>query len=44
MQGITKIGIDLAKQMFQIHGVDNLGHVVLNKQLRRHKCCCFLTN
>jgi transposase len=32
---ITTIGIDIAKNVFQIHGVDAQGHVVLRKQLRR---------
>ena len=32
---VTTIGIDLAKNVFQIHGVDGSGKVVLRKQLRR---------
>ena len=32
---IKRIGIDLAKQVFQIHGVDGQEKVVLRKQLRR---------
>jgi transposase len=32
---ITTIGIDLAKNVFQVHGVDECGNAVLNKQLRR---------
>jgi len=32
---IKRVGIDLAKQVFQIHGVDGLEKVVLRKQLRR---------
>lgn len=32
---ITQIGIDLAKQVFQIHGIDCSGKVVERKQLRR---------
>ncbi len=32
---ITTIGIDLAKEVFQIHGVDTHGKTVLRKQLRR---------
>ncbi|SDH89261.1 hypothetical protein SAMN05428952_10913 [Nitrosomonas sp. Nm132] len=31
---ITTIGIDLAKEVFQIHGVDTHGKTVLRKQLR----------
>jgi transposase len=32
---VTAIGIDLAKNVFQVHGVDEHGKVVLRKQLRR---------
>lgn len=32
---IKTIGIDLAKNVFQIHGVDSEGRPVLKKQLRR---------
>ena len=31
---ISTVGIDLAKRVFQIHGVDQDGNVVLRKQLR----------
>ena len=34
---ITTIGVDLAKNVFQIHGVDNHGKVVLRKKLSRSK-------
>jgi len=34
---IKRIGIDLAKQVFQLHGVDNHEKVVLKKQLSRKK-------
>ncbi len=32
---ITTVGIDLAKNVFQVHGVDEHGKAVLRKQLRR---------
>jgi transposase len=32
---ITTIGVDLAKNIFQIHGIDATGEVVLRKSLRR---------
>lgn len=32
---IATIGIDLAKNVFQVHGVDERGHVALRKQVRR---------
>ena len=33
---ITTIGIDLAKEVFQIHGVDSQGKTVLRKQPKRN--------
>lgn len=35
MREITTIGLDLAKNIFQVHGVDEAGAVVVRKQLRR---------
>ena len=35
MDKITTLGIDLAKSVFQLHGVDTEGRVVLRRQLRR---------
>ena len=32
---ITTVGIDLAKNVFQVHGVDEHGKAVLRKQLKR---------
>src|SRR5690348_6138126 len=32
---VTTVGIDLAKSVFQVHGVDGHGRAVLKKQLRR---------
>lgn len=32
---VTTVGIDLAKNVFQVHGVDEQGKTVLRKQLRR---------
>lgn len=37
----TTIGIDLAKHVFQLHGVDRAGNVVLRKQLRREQMAQF---
>jgi len=34
---ITTIGVDLAKNVFQVHGVDERGKTVLRKQLRREQ-------
>ena len=38
---VTAIGIDLAKNVFQVHGVDEHGRVVLRKQLRRSQVMTF---
>ena len=35
MSKITMIGLDLAKNVFQVHAVDAAGAVVLRQQLRR---------
>jgi transposase len=41
---ITTIGIDLAKNVFQVHGVDERGKTVLCKQLRRTQVAVFFGN
>ena len=41
---ITTVGIDLAKNVFQIHGVDERGRAVLRKQLRRGQIAEFFVN
>lgn len=38
------IGLDLAKQVFQIHGVDEHGKVVLRKQISRQQLAAFFAN
>jgi hypothetical protein len=35
------IGVDLAKNLFQVHGVDRHGQLVLRKQLRRSEMAAF---
>jgi len=35
MQTISTIGLDIAKSIFQVHGVDAAGQVVLRRQLKR---------
>jgi transposase len=32
---ITTVGVDLAKSVFQVHGVDKRGKVMIQKRLRR---------
>ena len=41
---ITTVGIDLAKNVFQIHGADSRGKAVLRKRLRRDQCAAFVGN
>src|SRR3954454_22124426 len=35
MQTITTIGLDIAKSVFQVHGVDAAGQVLIRRQLKR---------
>ena len=41
---ITTIGIDLAKAVFQIHGVDERGKVAVRKQLKRAEMLVYFAN
>jgi transposase len=41
---VTAIGVDLAKLLFQVQGVDERGHVVVRKQLRRDQVAGFFAN
>jgi transposase len=41
---ITTVGIDLAKNVLQVHGVDERGKAVLGKQLRRAQVAVFFAN
>src|SRR5580765_6335056 len=42
MQTITTIGLDIAKSVFQVHGVDATGQVVIRRQLKRRSVLMFL--
>ena len=35
MQTVTTIGLDIAKSVFQVHGIDAAGQVVIRRQLKR---------
>jgi len=35
MQTITTIGLDIAKSVFQVHGIDAEGNVIIRRQLKR---------
>jgi transposase len=41
MTAITTIGLDLAKKVFQVHGVDTEGKVVVARKLRRKEVLAF---
>lgn len=44
MEKLTTIGIDLAKNVFQVHGSDAQGRVMLRKQLRRDNFLAYFAN
>jgi transposase len=35
MKEVSTVGLDLAKNVFQVHGVDRSGKTVVRRQLRR---------
>ena len=35
MHTVTTIGLDIAKSVFQVHGIDAAGQVVIRRQLKR---------
>jgi hypothetical protein len=39
---ITTIGLDIAKNVFQVHGIDAAEKVVVRKRLRRSQALAFL--
>ena len=41
---ITTVGLDLAKNVFQVHAIDVRGKVVLRKQLKRNEVSRFFVN
>ena len=41
---ITRVGIDLAKMVFEVHGIDEKGKTVLRKQLKRAQVLEFFAN
>jgi hypothetical protein len=42
MQAVTTIGLDIAKSVFQIHGIDATGNVIVRRQLKRRYVLPFL--
>jgi len=41
MQAITTIGLDIAKSVFQVHGIDAEGKVIVRRQLKRRHILAF---
>jgi transposase len=41
MQAITTIGLDIAKSVFQVHGIDAEGNVIIRRQLKRRYILAF---
>ena len=41
---IVRIGLDLAKYVFEIHGVDAQSKTMVRKTLRRHAVSAFFAN
>jgi transposase len=41
MQAIMTIGLDIAKSVFQVHGIDASGQVILRRQLKRRYVLAF---
>ena len=44
LSSITTVGLDLAKHVFQVHGVDASGRVVVAKAIRRNKLLEFFAS
>jgi transposase len=43
MMKVTTIGLDIAKQVFQVHGADKAGRMVLRRKLRRSEVARFFS-
>ena len=41
MQAITTIGLDIAKSVFQVHGIDAVGQVIIRRRLKRRYVLAF---
>ena len=41
MQAVKTIGLDIAKSVFQVHGVDADGQVVIRRKLKRRHVLAF---
>ncbi len=41
METVTTVGLDIAKSVFQVHGIDAAGNVVIRRQLKRRHVLAF---
>ena len=41
MKAVTTIGLDIAKSVFQVHGIDREGQVIIRRKLRRRYVVAF---
>jgi transposase len=41
MQAVTTIGLDIAKSVFQVHGIDAEGNLLIRRQLKRRYVLAF---
>src|SRR5438067_12097927 len=41
---VTTLGLDLAKRVFQVHGVDAAGKVVIRRRLQRSEMAAFFSD
>ncbi|MCF6777944.1 hypothetical protein L3V83_15380 [Thiotrichales bacterium 19X7-9] len=44
MNNLTILAIDIAKNVFQLHGNDNRGNCLLKKRLSRSTLCSYISN
>ena len=44
MNKVTLLAIDIAKNVFQLHGADQTGKMILRKKVRRDKLTDFVAN
>ena len=43
MEKINTIGLDIAKNVFQVHGIDEDGTVVVRRQVKRKQLVAFFS-
>jgi hypothetical protein len=44
LSDVTTVGLDIAKNVFQVHGVDSAGFVVVTKSVRRARVLAFFAS